>query len=360
MYKKAIFRGIVLFFFFSFGVLLLLPPSTSFAQSPASRENNGLIKIKAENGLLSVKLENAQLTLVLQEIARQTGVQFVGWENAKGTVTQQFDNVPLDEGLKKISQSFIMVLKKTGEEGKPLRVEKVIIIAQKNPSSTSSSESTPSEPMTSEPSESSPSESTPNIKTESLPSPPPSPPVSDPVVQSSTDERPQVQVIQHPQKVEEPPKEIAQVSTPEPAAVQEEPSEPAVEDKPGSKDSKAEQKSNKKKKTATVKTASVQSSPSLDRARGEEAFKQKRWDMVVKYFGKYLEQNSSDQEIQEKVETAKKNASQAISLYQQGRKFEDEEDFKSANEYYKKTCDIYPEVFDAWERIKITQQKIAK
>jgi len=347
MCKRVIYQGIILFFLASSGVFLLLPPSTSFAKNLSPKKSNGLIQIKAENGLLSVKLENAQLTQVLQEISRQTGVQFVGWENAEGTVTQQFENVPLDEGLRKISQSFIMVLKKTGEEGKPLRVEKVIIIAQKNSSSTSSSESKPSE-------------SKPNINSESLPSSPPSSPASSPVVQSSTDERPQAVAILPPQKAEEPPTTQV-VSKPEPvAAGQEEASEPAVADKPESNAPKAGHKKKGKKKSPSAKTASVESSTSLDRARGEEAFKQKRWDKVASYFGKYLEQNPSDQEVQEKLETAKQNAAQAISLYQQGRKSEDEGDFKSAYDYYKKSCDIYPVVYDSWERMKATQQKMKK
>jgi tetratricopeptide (TPR) repeat protein len=373
MCKRAIYQGVVLFFLAIFGAFLLLPPSTSFAKKSSPKVSNGLIQIKAENGLLSVKLENAQLRQVLQEIAHQTGVQFVGWKNAEGTVTQQFDNVPLDEGLKRISQSFIMVLKKTGEEGKPLRVEKVIIIAQKDSSSTDSS-STASE---SKPNEKPSSDKKIELskKPESLPS---SPPASSPTVQLSAEkpqeQRAQEQVTLPPQKAEEPSKESTQVSKaelekttespqgPAPVTVQEEALKPVVSDKPESNASMSagHKGKGKKKKGSTVKTASLQSSTSVDRARGEESFKQKRWDKVVTYFGKYLEQDPSDQEIQEKLETAKQNAAQAISLYQQGRKYEDEKNFESAYEYYKKSCDIYPLVYDAWERMKAAQQKMKK
>jgi hypothetical protein len=392
MCKRAIYQGIILFFLASFGAFLLLRPSIAFAKNASTGKSNGIIQIKAENGLLSVKLENAQLPQVLHEIARQTGVQFVGWENAEGTVTQQFDNIPLDEGLKKISQSFIMVLKTTGEEGNPLRVEKVIIIAQKNPSSLSSP-SSPSSPVSkptetkisdspvSKPTETKLSESKPNEKPEIIPSSSPASPASIPGVQPSTERPPQVQVIPPPQKVEEPSKESKQASNtepekkeppqePVPVTVQEEVPKPVVVEKPESNPSQAEPNAEylktehkdkgKKKKESTVKTGSVQSSTSLDRARGEEAFKEKRWDKVVKYFGKYLEQTPSDQEVQEKLETAKQNAAQAISLYQQGKKFEDEKNFESAYEYYKKACDIYPVVYDAWERMKATQKKIKK
>ena len=375
MCKRAIYQCIILFFLASSGVFLLFPQPRCFAQKSAPGASKGLIQIKAENGLLSVKLENAPLSQVLQEIARQTGVQFIGWENAEGTVTQQFENVPLDEGLKKISQSFIMILKKSGEEGKPLRVDKVIIIAQKTPASSSSPEAKTSEatphgaatPSGATTPEAKPAEQAKSINLSPQPSSTPG------IGIQPTNPPSQDQVTLPSQKAEEPPKENTQVSKIEPEkkeqlsqsdvspVVQEESSKPAAVRQEEAAAPKAEHKKGKgKKKSSTVNTASLQSSPSLDRTRGEEAFKQKRWDKAIKYLGKYLEQNPSDQEVQEKVETAKQNAAQAISLYQQGRKSESEKNYESAYEYYKKSCDIYPVVYDAYERMIDVQRKMKK
>ncbi|MEW5801988.1 MAG: hypothetical protein AB1847_07775 [bacterium] len=346
MFKRVICQGIVFIVLACCGVFLLFPPSVGFAQNPEAQETDGLIQIKAENGLLSVNLVNAQLVQVLQEIARQTGVQFVGWENAQGLVTQQFDNVPLDEGLKRISQSFIMVLRKAGEEGKPLRVEKVIIIAQND---------TPAAPLETEPEEKPAAVSIPSI----------------PVVQPDSSNRPPAQVTPPPQKVEPPKEEVFRTpeaekkQPPRDMARSEESSPPAaVVNAPETnvpEKIKSEGKKGRGKKTKpSAKVASLQSATNLDRTRGEEFFKQKRWDKVVTYFGRYLEQNPQDQEIQEKFETARKNAEQAISLYQQGKKLEDEENFEAAYECYKKTCDIYPLLYDAWERMNAIQRKVQK
>ncbi|MEW6380104.1 MAG: hypothetical protein AB1611_10935 [bacterium] len=358
-YRKVICQGMILFLLFMCGVILIFSPSFSLAQNPVVREGSELIQVKAENGLLSVKLENARIQQVIQEIARQTGVNFEGWENAQGVVTQQFDNLPLDEGLRKISQSFVMVLKKTGEEGKPLRVEKVIIIAQKGPSSSDSASSGPALPQ-SKPSEKAVS-----------PAPPPSPPPQEAgVVQPTPGDRPKETALPAEQGISsnvpsQEPAQTQQGNPPEPEQENKEentvltPEPESLKSAEGTPKAKSTGKGkNKKKKSSTAKTASVSSSSgSSNKARGEEFFRQKRWDKVVVYFGKYLEQNPSDQEIQEKLEIAKQNAEQAISLYRQGRKLEDAQDFAGAYESYKKSCDIYPVLFDAWERMKATERK---
>lgn len=362
-YRKAICQSMIPVFLFTFGAFLIFSPSLSLAQNPAAREGNELIQVKAENGLLSVKLENAGIQQVIQEIARQTGVNFEGWENAQGQVTQQFDNLPLDEGLRKISQSFVMVLKKTGEEGKPLRVEKVIIIAQKDPSSSDSVLAH------SKPSEKSVSPLTP-------PSPPSQvvkviqPPASNRLEQAAL---PSEKVTAFGNKPSQETAQEQQENTPEQENKKENTASTAKSESPelSSGKPKLEAKSaanalkaksggkgkSKKKKSAAAKTASLASSGSTARARGEEFFKQKRWDKVVSYFGKYLEQNPSDHEIRERLEIAKQNAEQAISLYRQGRRLEDAGDFAGAYESYKKSCDIYPVLFDAWERMKAVERK---
>ncbi|MCL6582487.1 MAG: hypothetical protein K6U11_02500 [bacterium] len=371
MHRKTKYQGMILFFMFGLGVFLLSARSASQAQDQTAGWGGSVIEVKAKDGLLSVKLENADIRQVIQEIARQTGVKFEGWEKAQGQVTQQFDNLPLDEGLRKISQSFVMVLKKTGEEGKPLRVEKVIIVAQKGTSSS------PSDLPKSKPDE--------KAKDLAAPSPHPSSQLESlPAQQQAISSIGSQQQSLPAEKLSS----AAAMPSEEKAAQEQPPQENALLEQDNSQENKGENKasekagpkvladkskintstkvglaregkSNKNKKSSSaVKTASSSPSDSSnDRVRGEEFFRQKRWDKVVIYFEKYLKQNPSDQQIQEKLEIAKQNAEQAINLYRQGRKFEEEKNFAAAYESYKKVCDIYPVLYDAWERMKATERK---
>jgi len=131
MAKRTVFRCLLLVSLINLGIFMIFFPSISFSQDPLMNTRE-VMEIKVKGNYLSVKLENALMKEVLREIAHQTGLTFEGLENAEGRVTQEFENIPLDKGLRKISQSFIMIFKKSGEKGNALRVEKVIIIAKKS------------------------------------------------------------------------------------------------------------------------------------------------------------------------------------------------------------------------------------
>ena len=72
---------------------------------------------------------------------------------------------------------------------------------------------------------------------------------------------------------------------------------------------------------------------------------------MIKYLKKYVGQNPSDSEGQEKLKTAQRKAEEAIDLYNQAKRFQAKGDFASAYEYYRKSYNIYPLLYDTWERM---------
>lgn len=323
MSKRTVCRCLLLVCLINFGIYMIFLPSISFSQDPLMNTRE-VMEIKVKDNFLSVKLENASMREVLREIAHQTGLTFEGLENAEGRVTQEFENIPLDQGLRKISQSFIMIFKKTGEKGDALRVEKVIIIAKKS------------------------------MSEDSLTPPPREPSL----ITKSEMIKPEKITPKH--EVEQ--KKRAQAEAQK--KLEAERKAKAEERMKAREKAKEKRKARVAKKTTPVAITkpkprpSSTSSTSSDLSRGEKFFKEKRWDRAMKYFKKYLEQNPSDEQMREKYSIAKENADRGISLYKQAKKMEREEEFKDAYQYYKKSYKIYPLLYDTWERMRAIKKKI--
>ena len=86
-------------------------------------------------------------------------------------------------------------------------------------------------------------------------------------------------------------------------------------------------------------------------------FNEKRWDLSVKYLKLYLEANPEDSDIQEKILLANRNASEGIRLYKSAKAAEKDGDLKRAYEIYKTSYQIYPLLYDTWERIQDLKKK---
>ena len=312
MYKKAAFRHLLLFVI-SLGIFSLFLPSISFSQNDSSSRTQEVIQVKVENGLLSVELENAKLQRVLQEVGRQANLHIEGLEIAGGEITQKFENVPLEEGLKKISQNLIMILTKSGEKGETLQVKKVIIVAQNNLPEIAQDQKPGAEEKKAGPG-SPPMPAVPGIT--------PSTPPESSRVAAPTPKKP----VPSPGKIEE----AGTKTTPE------------------------------KKSSPIAKPVHSSSGISADLAKGEKYSQEKRWDKAIKYLKKYVEQNPSDSEGQEKLKAAQQKAEEAINLYNQANRFENKGDFASAYEYYKTSYNIYPLLYDTWERMRATKRKAKK
>jgi len=111
-------------------------------------------------------------------------------------------------------------------------------------------------------------------------------------------------------------------------------------------------------KTITKPKVQIKEIDNKDRERGLEYFNEKRWDLANEYLKKYLILNSPDKETESKIEIANINADKAIKLYNAGRKAQKENDLKNAYEYYRMAHDIYPLLYDCWERIQSLKKEL--
>jgi len=93
--------------------------------------------IRVENGLLQVSVNNTPLIDLLEELADQTGIGFEIYADADRKITAKYDNIPLEEGLKRIlrpNNHIILYAGKNSPAKKP-KIYKIIIYDQSGGSS---------------------------------------------------------------------------------------------------------------------------------------------------------------------------------------------------------------------------------
>ena len=78
----------------------------------------------------------------------------------------------------------------------------------------------------------------------------------------------------------------------------------------------------------------------------------------MKYLKLYLQKNPGDQEIQQKLSQANKNSNEAIRLYKLGKQAQGAGNFSEAYGHYKAAYELYPLLYDTWERMRAMQKKI--
>ena len=327
MYKRFFIQFAAKLFILYFILLPFSFPMSSYAKT----NTQAIMQIKVNDGLLSVKLVDASIKKTLEKIAHQANLQVEGLEGMEGKITQQFKNLPLDEGIKKIGKNFIMILKKSGE-GDTLNIEKVFIVAEKEMLEPTKVKKVP--PARKTVANISSRDKKQRVKST------PKPKVHSKIKKT---EHPKAKEVEP--KITKKKKKVAETISPK-------------NKKPIETESK-EKVSSRKKKVATNKAIPSPKISSLVK-QGENYFNKKRWDKAIKYFSKYLGQNPSDAEIQEMLETAKQNAAQAINLYKQARALEKNQELDVAYELYKKTYDIYPLLYDTWEKMRSLKRKIKK
>lgn len=69
------------------------------ADAPAGEE---VLDIKFSNGHISAKIRNSPLEKVLKEIMSQSGARIWLSDSIEGTVTVEFQNIPIGEGVRRI------------------------------------------------------------------------------------------------------------------------------------------------------------------------------------------------------------------------------------------------------------------
>jgi hypothetical protein len=109
-------------------VLLSIPIST-LAASGESRTAGPPSIIRAENNRLTVKLIDIPLDKVLTEIANQTGIQIIFYGPMEGLLSADFSDLPLDKGLRRLTQDFdhIFIYHPAKAKGSELEIKTVII-----------------------------------------------------------------------------------------------------------------------------------------------------------------------------------------------------------------------------------------
>src|SRR5262249_44370491 len=68
------------------------------------------LDVKIERGTLTVNVHNAPLAQVLRVIGERAGIQVTVRGDVSGPVTQSFAGVPLDDGIKRLTQGYSLVL----------------------------------------------------------------------------------------------------------------------------------------------------------------------------------------------------------------------------------------------------------
>lgn len=113
-----------------FIVMLLGGPSSAGSQG-ASGENTFSVLLSPDN-LLTVRAENIALEEVLAEVAEQAFIKISFHGPAKESVRMEFSDLPLEEGLRRLTKKFNSVFvygqAKGGNAGS--RIEEVIIYAK--------------------------------------------------------------------------------------------------------------------------------------------------------------------------------------------------------------------------------------
>ena len=72
----------------------------------------------------------------------------------------------------------------------------------------------------------------------------------------------------------------------------------------------------------------------------------------------YLGTHPGDSEIQNKIAQARENTQKAINSYKSGKAAEKAGNFKNAYNAYKKAYQLYPLLYDSWEKMREMKKKL--
>ena len=102
-------------------LLLLLSPGIGLAETP-KKDSPPTARVTVRDGRMSVRLDDAVLRNVVADVAHQTGADVKGTVPDARTVSASFDDVPLDEGLRRLlgTLSFALVY---GQDGRLRTIE---------------------------------------------------------------------------------------------------------------------------------------------------------------------------------------------------------------------------------------------
>ena len=104
-----------------------------------SKTPQSVFQVKVSNGNLSLEAKDAPLAKVFEEIGKQAGIMVEGNIGPTETVTMRFEKVPLEEGIKRLSNNVtILYGAKPNEKGH--RITKIVVLSEDKRKATRSEE----------------------------------------------------------------------------------------------------------------------------------------------------------------------------------------------------------------------------
>ena len=95
----------------------------------SSKTPQSVFQVKVSNGTLSLDAQEAPLGKVFEEIGKQAGIMVEGNLGLAETVTMRFDKVPLEEGIKRLSNNVTIVYgEKPNDTGH--RITKIVVLSE--------------------------------------------------------------------------------------------------------------------------------------------------------------------------------------------------------------------------------------
>ncbi|MGA1841714.1 MAG: tetratricopeptide repeat protein [bacterium] len=330
--KRIKFAGIFALF------LLILALGLRGYHFPLEAAISRGMSIEYKAGKISAKLKDVKAREVYEDIAKNTGIEFVGLDKVTSTIEElEFDDLSLEEAIQTLGEDTILIFRKEGPEEEAMKIKKVIFIAQKE----EEPEKEPPTPLpTPAPIERTPPSRPPAPPMPEPPSTPPPPPVPIPPSRPTPPSPPTP-----PQRPTPPPLPTPPKKSPVPPPSAPEPKQPVPPEKPEPEPVRPKPVSRPKAKDANLKEA-------------EKYYKQKRWDRAIKYYDLYLKTHPEDKEIQKKSDQSRDNTNEAISLYKAGKAAENAGNYGEAYRLYKKSYELYPLLYDTWERMKKMQKRL--
>ena len=100
-------------------------------KTASSKTPQSVFQVKVSNGNLLLEAKDAPLAKVFEEIGKQAGITVEGNIGPLETVTVRFEKVPLEEGIKRLSNNVtILYGAKPNEKGH--RITKIVVLSEDN------------------------------------------------------------------------------------------------------------------------------------------------------------------------------------------------------------------------------------
>jgi len=316
-------RSFAFFVLFISPLLLCMSGSLSILEAAIPSKT---MTIEYRSGKVSVNLKGAEIKEVIKDIAQKTGIEVVGLDEITGTIEDlEFKDLSLEEAIKTLGKNSILIFRQEGPQGDEMKIKKVIFLAQKEEEQEKPAQPLPLPPSKPTPPPEPPQPPAPPARPKVPPRPTTPPSAPTPPPPRVPPAKPIVTPVPPP-SVKKPP------TPPPPPKPVPEPVKPQVVSKPKPKDKNLE--------------------------NGEKYFKEKRWDRAIKYYKIYLDSHPEDTEIKNKLSQANENTQNAINMYKTGKAAEKAGNFQKAYQEYKNAYQLYPLLYDAWEKMREMQKKI--